>query len=284
MYRSISNWNIIKRLHFLNKDNKKKSTRNEKNSFLKNPPSFPLLQFYKRKKIEGNSNDSITTDRRKPSTGSEFHPVWTANKISLPVDSRTCRPISSMAIREFQDAGASSRCIYKVLLDLFLLRVPRHTRICSNLHLYWTAPRLRGLDCEPRLLFTGSRDTFVSFHLRGGRREGEGKLTYFQLLKLLNPSRLRAPILPSFFIPCLKPSSHSRRIVPPSTPIPAAASLFLFLKDSWKYEGSKVLSLSFSFLSCIRIVRYFSRISFLQERMIELANDISFCSCNFKLV
>lgn len=189
-----------------------------------------------------------------------------------------------MAIREFQDAGASSRCIYKVLLDLFLLRVPRHTRICSNLHLYWTAPRLRGLDCEPRLLFTGSRDTFVSFHLRGGRREGEGKLTYFQLLKLLNPSRLRAPILSSFFIPCLKPSSQSRRIVLPSTPIPAAASLFLFLKDSWKYEGSKVLSLSFSFLSCIRIVRYFSRISFFQERMIELANDISFCSCNFKLV
>lgn len=26
----------------------------------------------------------------------------------------------------------------------------------------------RGLDCEPRLLFTGSQDTFVSFHLREG--------------------------------------------------------------------------------------------------------------------
>lgn len=263
MYRSISNWNIIKRLHFLNKDNKKKSTRNEKNSFLKNPPSFPLLQFYKRKKIEGNSNDSITTDRRKPSTGSEFHPVWTANKISLPVDSRACRPISSMAIREFQDAGASSRCIYKVLLDLFLLRVPRHTRICSNLHLYWTAPRLRGLDCEPRLLFTGSRDTFVSFHLRGGRREGEGKLTYFQLLKLLNPSRLRAPILSSFFIPCLKPSSHSRRIVPPLHPYSCSCIPISISERLVKIRGfESSLSLFFFFILYKDCPLFFSDIIF----------------------
>lgn len=40
-------------------------------------------------------------------------------------------------------------------------------------------------------LFTGSQDTFVSFHLR--RRDGPRT---FQLLKLLNPSRLRGAASP----------------------------------------------------------------------------------------
>lgn len=95
---------------------------------------------------------------------------------------------------------------------------------------------------------------------------GGGELTYFQLLKLLNPSRLRAPILPSFFIPCLKPSSHSwsrggsdrSSFTPSCSCIPISISERLVKIRG--FESS--LSLFFSFLSCIRIVRYFSRIFF----------------------
>lgn len=121
----------------------------------------------------------------------------------------------------------------------------------------------RGLDCEPRLLFTGSRDTFVSFHLRGGRREGEGKLTYFQLLKLLNPSRLRAPILPSFFIPCLKPSSHSRRIVPPLHPYSCSCIPISISERLVKIRGfESSLSLFFFFILYKDCPLFFSDIIF----------------------
>lgn len=144
----------------------------------------------------------------------------------------------------------------------------------------------RGLDCEPRLLFTGSQDTFVSFHLRDGR----GELTYFQLLKLLNPLRLRAPILPSFFIPCLKPSSHSWNRGGPdrssSSFVVQLHPYFYFCERLVKIRGfESSLSLFFFILykDCplFFFLEFISWISFFRERMIELANDISFYSCNF---
>lgn len=120
---------------------------------------------------------------------------------------------------------------------------------------------------------------------------GGGELTYFQLLKLLNPSRLRAPILPSFFIPCLKPSSHSwsrggsdrSSFTPSCSCIPISISERLVKIRGFESSLSLFFFFSILYKDC---PLFFSDIfldRFSRNEWSNRSNVISFCSCNFKL-